>query len=184
MKAMYYPAGFTPDYSGKTQPEGNYLRLDANGRLYTVTETGAGTNNAYLSTIATNTSALVTAAQDVTPAATTDDVGRVSDNGVNLTVKQAAISVGVSTAIVAAVPGKSIVVLSYTVVVDAAVTVGFRSNNGAGTVLAGQMSLAANGGVSAGYNPKGHFWTVAGEALFLVTGASIGVRGHLTYVER
>jgi hypothetical protein len=45
------------------------------------------------------------------------------------------------------------------------------------------MSLAANGGVSAPYNPLGHFETTANTTLNLNLSAAQSVDGHLTYIE-
>lgn len=82
--------------------------------------------------------------------------------------------------LVALVASKKIRVLSYVIVADAGVVAKFRS---ATTDITGAMALSANGGVSAGFNPYGHFETAAGVALNLNLGAAIGVRGHLTYLE-
>lgn len=84
--------------------------------------------------------------------------------------------------IVTAVTGKRIVVVSYALVASAGVTVRFESG-ASGTALTGQMSLAANGGVSSGFNPGGHFATVAGALLNLELGGAESVDGHLTYIE-
>lgn len=84
--------------------------------------------------------------------------------------------------LVAAVTGKKIRVLAYTLIASGAVTVRFESG-ASGTALSGQMSLASNGGVSAGYLPDGHFETAAGALLNLELGGAVSVDGHLTYVE-
>jgi hypothetical protein len=85
--------------------------------------------------------------------------------------------------IVAAVTGKKIRVISYTIVAAGAVTARFESG-ASGTALTGQMSLAANGGVINGYNPGGCFAdTAAGTLLNLELGGAVSVDGHLSYIE-
>lgn len=84
--------------------------------------------------------------------------------------------------IVAAVTGKKIRVLAYVLVASAAVTARFESAAD-GTALTGQMQVGANGIVPSGYNPLGHFETVAGELLNLELSGAISVDGHVTYVE-
>lgn len=64
--------------------------------------------------------------------------------------------------LVPAKTGKSVKVLSFTVVCTAASTVQFKS---ASTALTPGLSYAANGGESKGYSPFGHFRTAKGEAL-------------------
>lgn len=83
--------------------------------------------------------------------------------------------------IVAAVTGKSICVLAYTLVTADAVTVRFESGAG-GTALTGQMSFAANGGVSVAHAPDCHFATAKGALLNLELGSAVSVDGHLKYV--
>ena len=82
--------------------------------------------------------------------------------------------------VVAAVTGQCIRVLAYTLVVTGAATARFESGT-AGTALTGQMPFAANGGVSAPYNPQGHFQTLSGGLLNLELSAN-AAHGHLTYV--
>lgn len=84
--------------------------------------------------------------------------------------------------LVAAVTGKKIRVLSYVLVASGAVTVRFESG-ASGTALTGQMSLAANGGISAPFNENGYFETAAGVLLNLELGGAVSVDGHLSYVE-
>lgn len=83
-----------------------------------------------------------------------------------------------TTAIVAAVTGAKIRVISYTLVATGAATAVFKS---ATTAVTGTMSFAANGGASA-YCAEGLFETVASAALNLVT-TSNAVEGHFTYRE-
>ena len=82
-------------------------------------------------------------------------------------------------ALVAAVAGKSIVVMSVLLIASAEVTVKFRT---AGTDITGAMALAANGGFSADAR-HGILATAAGEALNLNLSDAETVGGCLTYVE-
>lgn len=115
----------------------------------------------------------------IAPAAT----GVIYDGPAALTPKFAAISAASTgdNTLVAAVPGKRLRVLKYTVVASGAVGVKFRS--GTGTDLTGSMSLGAGSGVGGAYCPAGHFETAPGEALALGLTAGVGVAGHLTYIE-
>lgn len=100
-----------------------------------------------------------------------------------LTPKYAALAAstsGASTA-VAAVAGKKIRVLGYVIVANGAVNVKFQSHT-AGD-LTGLFYLVANTGVAGGYNPVGHFETVAGEALDINLSGNVAAGGHLTYLE-
>lgn len=117
------------------------------------------------------------------PSQTTLEVSQVSSLGTIATPQFAVINVSSSgdTTIVALVSSKVIRVLSYVLVADGAVAAKFTSG-AAGTALTGAMSLAANGGVAAPFNPVGHFQTASGVALVLNLGAAVGARGHLTYV--
>lgn len=117
------------------------------------------------------------------PAQTTIEVSQVSSLGTIATPQYAVINSSSSgdTSIVAAVTSKVIRVLSYVLVADGAVAAKFTSG-AAGTALTGAMSLAANGGVAAPFNPVGHFQTASNTALVLNLSAAVGVRGHLTYV--
>jgi hypothetical protein len=85
--------------------------------------------------------------------------------------------------IVAANATKKIKVLSYSIVVDAAVTGRWKS--GAATNLSGAMSFAANGGISeGGGNAPGAQWlfeTAVNQALVLNLGGAVGARGRVTY---
>lgn len=101
-----------------------------------------------------------------------------------LTPKFAAISAASSgnNTIVAAVTGKKIRVLSYSLVVTSAVTAQWKSATG-GANLSGAMPFGANGGISAPHSPVGHFETASGELLNLVLGSAVAVAGHVTYVE-
>lgn len=83
--------------------------------------------------------------------------------------------------VVAAVSGKRIRVLSFFLVAVTAVTVRFESTSG-GDALTGVMSLGATGVLTPGFNPLGHFETVAGELLNMELGGTVQVSGALTYV--
>ena len=84
--------------------------------------------------------------------------------------------------LVSAVTGKKIRVLSYALVAAGAVTVRFESG-ASGTALTGQMTLAANGGISCAFNPGGWFETAADALLNLELGGAVSVDGHLSYIE-
>jgi hypothetical protein len=109
--------------------------------------------------------------------------GAVYNGATALTPKFAAIgtTAGGDTTLVAAVPGKKLRVLKYTVVTSAAVGLKFRSSSGAD--LTGAMPLAANAGVGGAWCPAGLFETLAGDALVLNLSAGATVAGHLTYIE-
>lgn len=101
-----------------------------------------------------------------------------------LTPKFAAISASSSgnNTLIAAVAGKKIRVLSYTLVCTTAATAKFQSGAG-GTDLCGAMPFGANGGVSVPFNPLGHFETAVNTLLNLSIGSAVQVSGHLCYVE-
>lgn len=84
------------------------------------------------------------------------------------------------TAVVAAVTGKRIRVVSYVFVTDAAISVKFRS---ATTDITGPMPIAANSGVSCPGQPSSHlFQTVAGAALNINLSGTANVGGHVAYL--
>lgn len=84
------------------------------------------------------------------------------------------------TELVAAVTGKRIRVLSFSLVAADALTARFESGAG-GTALTGIMDLAANQEIGHGhFHPGGHFETAAGEALSLELSAGTA-DGYLTY---
>jgi len=106
-------------------------------------------------------------------------------NGVTpLTPKFAAIAASSSgdNTLIAAVVGKKIRVLSYTLVAAGAVTCRFEDGAG-GTAKSGVMSFAANGGVSVPFSPVGHFETTANTLLNLELSGAVSVAGHICYVE-
>lgn len=98
-------------------------------------------------------------------------------------VKHAVIATAAAgaTQLVAAVVGKRIRVLGYTLVAAAAVTAKFQS---ATNDLTGALPLAANGGASPTGAPQVPlFETNVGEALNVNLGGAVAVAGHLTYME-
>lgn len=83
--------------------------------------------------------------------------------------------------IVAAVTGKSIKVVDYTLVSTSASSFArFESGTG-GTALTGIMPMAVSTVIAPGYCPAGHFRTAEGAALSLE--ATGDIDGHLTYIE-
>lgn len=97
-------------------------------------------------------------------------------------VKYVAISNSADVALVAAVTGKKIRVLQYTIVSGG--TVGLRFTNGSGgAALTGVMPLVANSGVASPYCPVGLFETSITTALWFDVDAAITIYGHLTYQE-
>lgn len=113
-----------------------------------------------------------------------NDVARISQNGVPLVVKYAAIAASINgnNTVVAAVTGKRILVLAYNLVAAGAVNAKWRS--GAATDISGLKTLAAAGSQLT-YPENQHGWvrTVAGEALVLNLSSGTVVGGELTYVE-
>ena len=99
-----------------------------------------------------------------------------------LTVKYAAInrsSAGDGTAIVSAVSGKMITVLSIVIIAASAVECKWRSGS---TDLMGVASIAANGGYALS-SVTGLIQGGIDEALYLNLSASVQVSGHISYVE-
>ena len=80
--------------------------------------------------------------------------------------------------IVPPTPGKSIVVLHYTMVSKGTVNVEFQSGD---RTLTGDMYLVVNSGASAS-STNGLFATTVGQALKLQLDANVYVGGHLTYI--
>ncbi len=169
------------------------LQVNASGALY-VTVDGAlpaGTN--AIGKLAAN-SGVDIGDVDVLSAPvrdrTTDNQGvalqtdAIMDDVTVLTPKFSAINATTNgdNTIVAAVSGKKVRVLSYSLVADAAVGCAFDDGSG-GTELSGQMAFAANGGISVPFSPVGHFETTANTVLNLETDAVANVRGHVCYVE-
>lgn len=109
------------------------------------------------------------------------DTNSIKNGATSLTPKFAKIALAASGDLVALVATKKIRVLAYNFIVAGATTVKFQSN--AATDLTGVKTLAANGGLVAGFCPVGHFETAAGEKLNLVLGTAVVTGGELTYVE-
>ncbi len=85
-----------------------------------------------------------------------------------------------ATTIVAAVPGKTIRVISAYLVVGGAVNINWQSHTTTSDAD-GVQDFAANGGIVLPFNPIGWFDTVQGEALDIVTSNGSQVGGNLTY---
>lgn len=87
--------------------------------------------------------------------------------------------------IVAAIVGRKIRVVNYTLISAGAVTVTWKSG---ATAISGPMPLAANGGMapsSSVLTPSGLigvFETNVNESLVLNLGGAVAVGGHLTYI--
>ncbi|MDB5350781.1 MAG: hypothetical protein JWN86_2028 [Planctomycetota bacterium] len=109
--------------------------------------------------------------------------GAIYSGTTGLTPKFAAISAAISgdNTVVAAVVGKKIRVLKYTIVTSGAVAAKFRSSSGVD--LTGGMSLSANSGVGGAFCPVGLFETISGDGLALNLSGAVAVAGHLTYIE-
>jgi len=84
--------------------------------------------------------------------------------------------------VVAAVASKKIRVHNVVLLSAGTVTVRFESAAD-GTALTGQMQLTAQTGFAPGFDPTGHFETVAGQALNLELSGAISVDGWITYQE-
>jgi len=98
-------------------------------------------------------------------------------HGIYSVAVNAALS-GVNT-IVAAQAGYVILVTAYKIVCANDVTVTWES--GGGRVLDGPCAFSINSGESTPFDPDGHFWTDAGEALILRLGGAVQVGGHVKY---
>lgn len=117
------------------------------------------------------------------PSQTTLESTQMSNIGTIVTPKFAVINVSSSgdNTIVATDSVHKIRVLTYSIVVDAAVAVKWV-NGTAGTAVTGAMSCAANGGISTPFSPVGHFETGTTANLVLNLSGAVGARGHCTYV--
>lgn len=109
---------------------------------------------------------------------------KIYNGATALTPKFAVITASTSgvNQIVAAVNGKQIRVLSYTLSVSAAVNSKWQSHVSP-TDETGLIYAAAAGTTHAGFSPVGHFQTIAGEALDLNLSGNVAVGGSLVYVE-
>ena len=85
-----------------------------------------------------------------------------------------------STTLVNSVTGKSIVVLSVSLVCNSVVSATFQSSTGP-TAIGGPYYCAANGGIVLPHNIGGWFKTAAGDSLKLALSGSVNVGGSLSY---
>ena len=117
------------------------------------------------------------------PTQNTLESSQMSNVGTMVTPKFVAINTSSSgdTQLVATDSTHKIRVLTYSLVCDAAVAVKF-TKGAAGVAMTGAMSFAANGGITAGFAPCGHFETDTTHDLTLNLSGAVGVRGHLTYL--
>ena len=132
---------------------------------------------------------LVQAAPLFAQQVSTHDANRTYCGGEPAQIKFAPINVSSSgnNTLVAAVAGKQIRVMSYTIIPAADVVVRFESGAN-GDALTGQMPLLEEDGlvtsiINLNCAPYGCFQTDAGDLLNLELGSAVGVDGHLTYVE-
>ena len=109
--------------------------------------------------------------------------GVLVDGTTGVTPKFAAISAASAgdNTIVAAVAGKRLRVVKYTIVTSGGVSAKFRTASGGD--LSGAMALAANSGIGGAYCPVGLLETLAGDGLVLNLSSAVPVAGHLTYIE-
>ncbi len=86
--------------------------------------------------------------------------------------------------IVAAVAGKRIQVIGYTIVASGGANTVRWESGASGTALTGQMGLPINGMLVVTYNPGGCFAPTATNTLLnLELSAATSVDGHVAYVE-
>lgn len=84
--------------------------------------------------------------------------------------------------VIAAVAGKSLKVLSYSMTATGSVTARWESGAG-GTALSGQMTMATGVPIVCNGAPYGCFQTGVGALLNLELSGAVSVDGHITYVE-
>lgn len=97
----------------------------------------------------------------------------------SLPVNRLAITKAATGDLVAAVTGKSIVVLNYLIVAAGAVSVNFESGT---TDISGVMSMITGTPLAASDSEFGVLATAAGEKLAITLSGAVQVSGHLTYV--
>lgn len=85
-----------------------------------------------------------------------------------------------SSTLVSGVSGKSIVVLSVSLVCNAAVNATFQTSTGSATI-AGPYYCAANGGIVLPHSVGGWFKTLSGDGLKLALSSGVAVGGSLSY---
>lgn len=187
--ALYFPAGFVPDFAAATQPQYSDLRVDENGALVVsgiIGEGGTGLTTGQaedLANIDTSTAAMAAALADTSASATAAEVSKRTVAGVATETKFAKFGTSSSgnTSVVAAVTGKKIRVLSLTMMAGGTTAVKFTDGAG-GTDLTGAFPLIAQAGLSASHL-NGLFETTAATALVLNNGSAQSIQGMLTYVE-
>lgn len=142
-----------------------------------IDQTTPGTTNGVVIKDSSGNAIDQTATINVAPDSSVLKLGNTS-----VTPKFAAIAASSSgaNAIVAAVTGKKIRVLAYTLLANADVNAKWQS---ASTDKSGLLYLAAKGGASPAYCPTGLFETAAAEALNLNLSGAVAVGGHVTYIE-
>lgn len=112
-----------------------------------------------------------------------DNTSVMYDGKTAVTPKFAAIEAGSSgdNIIIGAVANKKIRVLSYAFISSGTQTGKWKSGNA--TDISGRMYFIANTGISAGYNPKGHFQTGTNKELVLNLSQAVSGGGHINYIE-
>lgn len=122
---------------------------------------------------------------DIVPLVPSTDAIYLSD-GTALAVKFAngsASSAG-DNSIVAAVPGKQILVMAFALSAVAAVNAVFKSDTGGGaTQKWPTIYLSASGSKEKEFSSVGHFGTASGKALNLSLSGALAVEWAITYVE-
>jgi hypothetical protein len=116
------------------------------------------------------------------PVASSNETGTVYSGTTALVPKFAVISASASgnTPVVAAVSGKKIRVLRWSVSANGAVNVKFQRGT---TDVTGLYYLAQYASIGGGYCPVGHFETAVTEALNINLSANVAVGGVCTYIE-
>lgn len=179
-----FPATPPPGFRPRTEQRGG---IDT--QVITIDVNGGGGSESLISaanpmpvTVLSGTMLIQPGADPLPAAAAT---GVMFDGVTPVTPKFAPIAASTSgdNEVVAAVVGKRIRVLKYTIVAAGAVAAKFATAAGGATDLTGPMPMPANGGVGGAYCPIGLFETEAAEALVLNLSAGVAVAGHLTYIE-
>ena len=187
--ALYFPAGFVPDFAAATQPQYSDLRVDETGALVVsgiIGEGGTGLTTGQaedLANIDTSTAAMAAALADTSASATAAEVSKRTVAGVATETKFAKISTSSSgnVSVVALVASKKIRVLALTLMAGGTTAVKFTDGSG-GTDLTGAFPLTAQAGLAPSHL-NGLFETSAGVALYLNNGSAVSIQGMLTYVE-
>jgi hypothetical protein len=116
------------------------------------------------------------------PVAASQETGTIYSGTTALVPKFAVISAsaGGNTPVVAAVSGKKIRVLRWSVSANGAVNAKFQRGT---TDVTGLYYLAQYASIGGGYCPVGHFETAVTEALNINLSANVAVGGVITYIE-